>query len=406
MNKWAERRMSRTVAPGKSAEPSLPGNQGRDLSRQLDNALGQVCEEIGDPGVQAVLMKHGRLLWSSRRGMAIRQSDSPVTDNSLFYYGSVGKLFIATFVLHQVEAGVLDLDKPISHFVGDEVAGSDVVTARMLLTHTSGYPDAYADPAVPASAPLLLPSYGDGRPYDPNRAWTFAMVNAGIHDPVEPGERFAYLNCGYLLLGRVLSKAVGGDEALKRAIRRFVRRADAAEPMTEHLFTIERSQRALRRFTHGYELLEDGSLLDYFTAYSAQGIPTEMYGLPFTDSAFAGTALAGAQFLDALFTRQLLLQRQTVEAMISPTPQAMRDGSRSDPLASTCTFGMGTRRIMGGGRTWQGHTGSWIGFSAIGTTDIERGTTLFVVTNRNTSQYRPANVIWKQLAEAYAAASV
>jgi CubicO group peptidase (beta-lactamase class C family) len=83
----------------------------------------------------------------------------------------------ATFVLHQAENGRLDLDKPISTYLGDEVAGSRVVTARMLLTHTVGYPDLYGDLAT-------VPLFPPGDRYDPNRPYPFEMLNAGIRQPV------------------------------------------------------------------------------------------------------------------------------------------------------------------------------------------------------------------------------
>ncbi|MFJ8854845.1 hypothetical protein [Streptomyces sp. NPDC102437] len=58
-----------------------------------------------------------------------------------------------------------------------------------------------------------------------------------------------------------------------------------------------------------------------------------------------------------------------------------------------------------GDRTWQGHRGSYPGFSAQGATDLERGVTLVVVTNRYMPKHSPADVIWEQLAETYARAA-
>ncbi|MFE7107868.1 serine hydrolase domain-containing protein [Streptomyces sp. NPDC057575] len=378
-----------------SGDHSVPASRQRDLSRKLDQALERASADVGDPGVQAVLMKSGRLVWSSSQGMANRKSQTPATDKTLFYYASFGKQMVAAFALHQVEAGVLDLDTPISKYLGDEVAGSHVVTVRMLLTHTSGYPDAYSDPAV---APFLpFTSTGAGNQYDPDRPWTFAKINAGIHDPIEPSAREEYSNTGYIVLGRVLSKTAGGDKALERTIRRFLWRAGEVKPMTEDQVTFQRSERALRRFAHGYYTLKDnGPLADIFTAYGAKGIPTDLYGMPFTDGLFAGTALGAAQFLDALFVRHRLLSPRTVDAMITPTPQSAASGG---------SYGMGTERAVVGDRTWQGHRGSYPGFSAQGATDLERGVTLVVVTNRYMPKYSPADVIWEQLAETYARAA-
>ncbi|MFF4381080.1 serine hydrolase domain-containing protein [Kitasatospora sp. NPDC001547] len=383
------------AAPAQAAHAGddrpAPGSRQKGLARELDQALERASADVGDPGVQAVLMKDGRVVWSSNRGTANLESRTPVTDRTLFYYASFGKQVIAAFALHQVEAGVLDLDTPISTYLGEEVAGSHAVTVRMLLTHTSGYPNVYADPAVAPLLPFASPGAEDR--YDPDRPWSFAMLNAGIREPVEPGAREEYSNTGYLVLGRVLSRTAGGDEALERAIRRFLGRAGDVKPMTEDQITLQRSERALRRFAHGYLQRDDGSLTDVFTAYGATGIPTDMYGMPFTDGLFAGTARGAAQFLDALFVRDRLLSPGTVDAMITPSPQSAAAGG---------SYGMGTDRAVVGDRIWQGHRGGYPGFTAQGATDLERGVTLVVVTNRYALPRSPADVIWERLAETYA----
>ncbi|MCO1574302.1 beta-lactamase family protein [Crossiella sp. SN42] len=358
----------------------------RDFAKKMNEALTQAAAAFGDAGVQAVALRNGRVLWSGTRGAAINEPRQPVTEGTMFAYASLSKLMLTTFVLHQVEQGALALDKPISAYVGDEVAGSRVVNLRMLLTHTSGYPDLYSDPAT---APLFPPS----AKYDPNRPYTFEQLKAGIREPVEPGARFAYSNTGYIVLGHVLTRTTGGDHGLRRAYQHFLQRAGTRQtPMTEHLVTMDRSPQALHRFAHGYSRQEDGSLQDFFTAYGAKGIPTDLYGLPFTDGALAGTALGAGLVLDAVFARGNLLRPDTVRRMTTPSPQsaANPDGDR--------TYGMGTSRTKSGGRTWQGHGGSYIGFTSMAGTDMARGVTIAVVVNRFQSQH-PAETIWRKLTE-------
>lgn len=358
---------------------------GSDLGKRMDEALERAASRFGDAGVQAVAIHNGQVVWSGKRGKAIHDPSKPVTDQAMFPYSSLSKLMVATFALHQVENGVLDLDKPISAYVGDEVAGSRVVTVRMLLTHTAGYPDLYGDPAT---APLFPP----GDQYDPDRPYTFAMLNAGIRQPVNPGRRFEYSNTGYIILGHVLAKTSGGDQALERAYRNFVRRAGTAQvPMTDDVLTMERTQRAFGRLVHGYNRLDNGELEDFSTAYGAKGIPTDLYGLPFTDGAFAGTATGAGLLLDSLFARGNLLRPDTVRMMVTPSPQA---GRSQDPDLGT--YGMGTYQTREAGRTWQGHGGTYSGFSSIAATDVGRGITIAVVVNE-LSPPHPATVIWKEL---------
>jgi len=356
---------------------ATPAAATQDFPRQMDRALERAAAKFGDAGVQAVAIRDGRVIWSGTRGAAIVEPRRPVTDRTMFSYASLSKLLLATYALRQVETGALDLDRPIAAYVGDDVAGSRVVTARMLLTHTSGYPDLYADPAT---APLFPP----GDQYDPNRPYTFEMLTPGIKDPVEPGKTFDYSNTGYIVLGHVLTELAGGDEAFARAYQAFVRRAD--HRLTEDQVTSERSRRAYERFAHGYSPREDGTLEDFFTAYGAKGIPTDLYGQPFADGLFAGTALGAGLALDAVFTRGRMLRPETVRQMIAPSPQAP-DG-----------YGMGTHPTTAGGRTWQGHSGAYIGFNSMAGTDLGRGVTLVVLVNQ-LSEEAPADVIWRALAE-------
>ncbi|WP_081937854.1 serine hydrolase domain-containing protein [Streptosporangium roseum] len=372
-----------TGVPGISqASAAAPRNSGNPVAAALDRAFAKAAAKAGDPGVQAVVIRDGRLIWSANSGKAVDDPPAPVTDSTMFCFASFGKLILGTYALRQVERGTLALDKPISAYIGKEVPGSNVVTLRMLLTHTAGYPDLYADPKT---APL----FAGGAHYDPNRPYTFAMLAKGIREPVDPGKRYDYSNTGFIILARVLSKTAGGDEAFERALRLFLQRAGS---QTGNLLTAERSQDAFHRFAHGYSVESSGKLSDFFTAFGATGIPTDLYGLPFGDGTFAGTALGGARFLNALYTRRELLRPGTVKQMITPSPQSVALGD---------TYGMATYSTTVGGRAWQGHSGAYGGFTSMGATDMARGVTLMVVTNRE-GEDSAADKIWEELAKAYA----
>ncbi|MEU7000089.1 serine hydrolase domain-containing protein [Nonomuraea sp. NPDC046570] len=348
----------------------------------LDKAFTKAAAKYGDPGVQAVVLRNGKLIWSANSGKAINDPPAPVIDSTMFSYASFSKLVLGAYALRQVESGVLAMDKPISTYIGKDVPGSDVVTLRMLLTHTAGYPDLYEHPEV---APL----FEGGDRYDPNTPYTFAMLAKGITKPVNPGKQYEYSNTGFLILTHVLTKMSGGDKALERDLRLFLRRTGA----TNVELTAERSEEAFRRMAHGYSVEKQG-LVDYFTTFGATGIPTDVYGLPFGDGLFAGTALGGAKFLDALYARDRLLRPDTIKEMIKTSPQA---------AAQNDSYGMATERAEVSGRVWQGHPGAYAGFTSMGATDMTRGVTLMVVANHmNTGT---ADKVWKDLAKAYTSAT-
>ncbi|WP_406136969.1 serine hydrolase domain-containing protein [Streptomyces sp. NBC_01089] len=389
--------------PASAARPSAhPGAVERTgtLNKALDAALTKATADSPGQGVQAVLLRHGRLVWSADRGTAVNNIHPavPVDDSTLFNYGSFGKLLLGVFALHQVEKGELHLDTPISTYVGDAVAGSHRITLRMLLSQTTGYDNVYADPQVsplfPPGTEGAPPGTGPNR-YRPDTPFTFAQLNAGIHQPAEPGARYEYQDTNFIVLLQVLVKRLGGRAAVQQQIARFFSAAGSVAPENGKRITQDRYARTtLRHFAHGYHPLTDGlGLQDYNTAYGATGVPTDAFGFPFGDGSFAGTALGAAQVLDALFTRGKLLERATVDEMTRPTKQALAAGS---------TYGLATERTVVDGVTWQGHPGTFGGFTSSSYTDIGHGATLVVLTNRDEPSPTVSDKIWTSLARAYA----
>src|SRR5205085_5918800 len=123
----------------------------------------------------------------------------PVEEETRFEIGSISKSFAALIALQEVERGTLDLSAPVTEYVPWFRVRSDYgpITTHHLLTHTSGLIMGmdFADDAIPAVESLARTSTG------------FA-----------PGERYAYSNDGYKLLGLVLERVTG------RSIRELLRK--------------------------------------------------------------------------------------------------------------------------------------------------------------------------------------
>ena len=140
------------------------------------------------------------------RGFGVRDVDTgtPVTPETMFHLASVSKPFVATAVVSLStarDAGepVLDLDAPIIDWVpeftlADGRAGE--VTARHLLSHSSGLPD--------------VADYGWHDPQLGDEALSeFARSLSGWRLQAEPGSTFSYSNAGFELLGLLLSRVTG-----------------------------------------------------------------------------------------------------------------------------------------------------------------------------------------------------
>jgi CubicO group peptidase (beta-lactamase class C family) len=140
------------------------------------------------------------------RGFGVRDLDSgaPVTPETMFHLASVSKPFVATAIVSLATARdgggpVLDLDAPITGWVPEFTLAdgrADEVTARRLLSHSSGLPDV-------AEYGWHDPQLGD------DALSEFARSLSGWHLQAEPGSAFSYSNAGFELLGLLLSRVTG-----------------------------------------------------------------------------------------------------------------------------------------------------------------------------------------------------
>jgi CubicO group peptidase (beta-lactamase class C family) len=140
------------------------------------------------------------------RGFGVRDvgSGEPVTPETMFHLASVSKPFVATAIVSLATASdggppVLDLDAPVTDWV-PEFSLADgraaEVTARGLLTHTSGLPD--------------VSEYGWHDPQLGDDALSqFACSLSDWRLQADPGAVYSYSNAGYELLGLLLSRARG-----------------------------------------------------------------------------------------------------------------------------------------------------------------------------------------------------
>ncbi len=322
--------------------------------------------------------------------MADLETRTPVTDDTVFCLASLGKTLVAAVALSLVEQGRLELDAPISSLLGDEVPGSRVVTPRMLLSHTSGYPDLYDSPEVAA---LMAPDEdepGSGAAFDPDRPFTWAMLVPGIREPVDPGARWEYSNAGYIVLTEMLVRILGGADGLKAAWDEIAARSGA--PLGDEVLTMDRS--TARHLAHGYDQRKDGTLVDPYAAHVPSGVPTDLFGLPFGDGLFAGTAIGVATFLDGLFVRQTVLAPATLETMTTTSAQAAAAEAHDPDLT---TYGLGTFRVSAPVGVWQGHRGTYAGFTTIGACSRDLDSTLVVLTNVSGEEHA-ARAVWTALA--------
>jgi len=112
---------------------------------RVDRFVGEQMQEQRVPGISLAIVKDGSLVVAKGYGESNVEHHVPVTAETIFQSGSVGKQFTAAAVMLMVEEGRLALEDPITKYLPDAPASWKPIRVRHLLTHTSGIPDYAVD---------------------------------------------------------------------------------------------------------------------------------------------------------------------------------------------------------------------------------------------------------------------
>lgn len=115
------------------------------LVTRLDQLVPTLLAEHRVPGLAIALIRDGQRVWSKGYGLRAAGADEAITPDTVFEAASMSKPIQAMLAMQLVDAGRLALDRPVVDY-GPELLVPDQaekrqVTARMLLAHTSGYPN-------------------------------------------------------------------------------------------------------------------------------------------------------------------------------------------------------------------------------------------------------------------------
>jgi len=182
------------LAAGTSAGAGAAGDSAASLTQRVDAIVAAEMRRQKVPGVAIGVVRAGRVILARGYGEANVEHRVPVTRETVFQSGSVGKQFTAVAVMLEVEDGKLALDDPITKYLPAAPSGWARITIRNLLTHTSGV-------ATYSSKDVNL--RGD---YSEDELLKMAYA---LPLEFEPGSRWSYSNTGYMLLGIILHRVSG-----------------------------------------------------------------------------------------------------------------------------------------------------------------------------------------------------
>ena len=191
----------------------------------FDEMMRSFLGEHPIPGAALAVAKDGRLVYARGFGYADIEREQPVEPQSLFRIASVSKPITAAAILQLLENGKLQLSERVFEVLAGEYPlpdDDDVdprlrdVTIRHLLQHTGGWDrDKSFDPMFRSAQ--FARQLGVA---PPARQEHIIRAMATQKLDFSPGERAAYSNYGYCLLGRVIEVRTG--RSYEDAVRELV----------------------------------------------------------------------------------------------------------------------------------------------------------------------------------------
>jgi CubicO group peptidase (beta-lactamase class C family) len=305
----------------------------------IDAVVEAELEQTRQPGLTLGLTDREGTLVVRTCGFAELESRRPVTADTLFEIGSIGKSFTAVAILQLVDEGRIDLNAPVERYLPWFAVPAPVTIAH-LLSHTAG-----------------IAAGVDATPEAAFQVWSLRDL------PLRsaPGERFHYSNVGYKALGLVL-------EALEGRPYREVLRDRVLEPLgmsaTEPAITHD----IRARLAVGYEYLHDDRV----------GHP----GAPLTPATWLQTDTADGSIASTAedmcaFVRVLL---RAGEGLLSERSFADMSSLRAR-MGETAWYGFGLVTRDVDGRRFIGHGGGMVGYLAGLQADPEAGLGAIVLQN-------------------------
>ena len=256
-------------------------------SEKIDKLMSQYSE-YGQFNGSVLVANQGKVIYKKGFGMANMEWNIPNQPNTKHRLGSVSKQFTALLILKLVEEGKLTLDKPISNYLPDYPKKTgDVITLHHLLTHTSGIPNY-------TSFPNFFKDVSRN-PYSPE---TFVKQFADLPLQFTPGEKFAYSNSGYFLLGYIIEKVTG--KTYEKYLQEII-----FTPLKMNNSGYDNSQLILKNRASGYE--KDGknfvnaNFIDMSIPYAAGSLYSTVEDLFLWDQSLYGNQLLSAKSMDLFF---------------------------------------------------------------------------------------------------------
>jgi CubicO group peptidase (beta-lactamase class C family) len=322
----------------------------------VDDLMREAMRQHPIPGAALAIIRDGQTVKTAAYGMANLARRAPVTPETAFEIGSVTKQFTAAAILLLAQEGKVSVDDPIPRHLKGAPESWSRITIRHLLTHTSGLKNYTGLDGFELARHL-------------NQEQFIAKIAVWPPD-FQPGEKWAYCNTGYNLLGYIIENASGKN------YRDFLQQ-NIFTPLGMTATALRDPGSILPSRALGYETNRAGQ----FTNRNAD--LTDV----FSAGALVSTAGDLARWNAAMNTDVLLTAASRAQMW---TPVRLDDGTAHP-------YGFGWFLGPWQGHANIGHSGSTAGFSASFQRFPEAGLTVILLTNSD--EFDIATRLAREIAE-------
>src|SRR5262245_36735590 len=328
--------------------------QTKPAAQSFSDSFDSYVRDDSIVGAAYVTVEDGRPAKWHFVGMADRELNQPVAEDTIFHWGSITKTITAVAIMQLRDQGKISLDDSITKYVPELVRiHSDYgpvsqVTLRQLLSHSAGFQNP------------TWPYRDDSKPWQPFEPTEWAQLVAMMpyqELAFKPGSRYSYSNPAFIYLARVIEKVSG------LPYQTYIQRNILTPLGMTHTYFNLTPPRLVKDRSNNYSVFVDASGKETVKANGREfdtGITTPNGGL----NAPLGDLVRWVAFLTGKNSPAgvRILSRASLEEMWRPVVAMNTSSDR--PEAMGLSFFLAPRNLSSGSVTFIGHTGSQAGFRA------------------------------------------
>ncbi len=262
---------------------------GQNKTAQLENLLNKYTE-YGQFNGSVLVADKGKVFYKKGFGMANMEWDIPNAPDTKHRLGSITKQFTAMLIMQLVAEGKLDLQATISQYLPEySKVNGDKITIHQLLTHTSGTPN-YTS----------FPTFFKELSRDPYTPTEMVRLFADSTLTFTPGEKFAYSNSGYIVLGAIIEAVTG--KSYETVLQEKI-----LDPLNMKNTGYDHHSTILKKRAAGYEMKgskpENARYIDMSTPYAAGSMYSTVEDLFLWDQALYTEKLLPKKYRDMMYEK-------------------------------------------------------------------------------------------------------